>query len=630
MRQGVAARLGATSATAPTRRRARRGLAACCAAVTLALVAAACGSGTTATVGSKPVAGGTATWALQPATGPDYIFPFVPGAHFTINNTNYFEYLMFRPLYWFGNRNQPTFNPDESLAAKPLYNHQSVTIKMRSKWHWSNGKPVTADNVVFWLNMMKAERLNWGGYVKGAMPDNITGVKAVGDDVTFSITGPYSPEWFTDNEMSQVTPMPEEWDRTASGPSDCTHVIADCAAVYNYLNGQALNTKTYTTSPLWRTVDGAWRLSSFSIGGTEKFTYNKNFSGPAPADHVTTFEEVPFTTEQAEYNQLQAGDGQLDVGYLPTVDAPVPPAGSTVGANPLVGYRLAPLYDWGLNYVPYDFNSGKVGYVFQQLYVRKAIQFLVDQEGVASGPLHGYGTPSVGPVGDVPSTSYLSTTAKRGDPYALNPAAAQRLLTEHGWNVVANGQTTCVQPTLCGAHIARGQPLAFTIDYESGVSWVESAMRELASNAAEVGIKITITAQSFGDVVGDATESGCLGVKAPSPKCTWDMANWGQGWSYSPDYLPTGENLFETGSVDNFGAFHDPHNDALTAKTVQDSNPKTFFKVFHQWEDYLASQLPVMLEPVSPYALTESADNIRIGFQATTLMLDPEQWYFVK
>jgi peptide/nickel transport system substrate-binding protein len=624
--------LGAIPAAAPRRRRARRGLAACCAAVTLALVVAACGSGGRATVGNTPVNGGTATWALQPAAGPDYIFPFVPGAHFTINNTNYFEYLMYRPLYWFGNKNQPTFNPGESLAAKPLYNHQTVTIKMKSNWHWSDKTPVTADNVVFWLNMMKAERLNWGGYVAGALPDNISDAKAIGaDEVTFTIKGPYSPEWFTDNELSQVTPMPEAWDRTSSGHSDCTHVIADCAAVYNYLNGQSLDTKTYTTSPLWGIVDGAWRLSRFSVGATEKFTYNKAFSGPKPADHVKTFEEVPFTTEQAEYDQLQAGNGQLDVGYLPTVDAPVPPAGSTVGENPLAGYNLSPLYDWGLNYAPYDFNNPTVGPIFKQLYVRKAIQYLVDQEGVASGPLHGYGTPSVGPVGDVPSTNYLSTTAKHGDPYALNPTAAQKLLTEHGWNVVANKQTTCVQPSLCGPHISKGQPLAFTIDYESGVSWVESSVRELASNAAEVGIKITLKAESFGDVVADATQPACLGAKVqPSPACTWELADWGQGWSYSPDYLPTGENLFETGSVDNFGAFHDPHNDLLTKKTVEDANPKTFFKVFHQWEDYLASQLPVMLEPVAPYSLTESVANIRIGFQATTLMLSPELWHFVQ
>ena len=43
-------------------------------------------------------------------------------------------------------------------------------------------------------------------------------------------------------------------------------------------------------------------------------------------NHITTFIEAPFTSEQAEYNVLQdpTGSQTVDVGYLPTVDAPVP------------------------------------------------------------------------------------------------------------------------------------------------------------------------------------------------------------------------------------------------------------------------------------------------------------------
>ena len=31
----------------------------------------------------------------------------------------------------------------------------------------------------------------------------------------------YSPTWFLYNDLSQITPMPATWDRTASGPSSC-------------------------------------------------------------------------------------------------------------------------------------------------------------------------------------------------------------------------------------------------------------------------------------------------------------------------------------------------------------------------------------------------------------------------
>ena len=66
---------------------------------------------------------------------------------------------------------------------------------------------------------------------------------------------------------------------------------------------------------------------------------------------LAQFQEVPFTTDAAEYNVLQSGSGssKIDVGYLPPQDAPAKPAGASVGANPLAskGYTLYPLYPGG-------------------------------------------------------------------------------------------------------------------------------------------------------------------------------------------------------------------------------------------------------------------------------------------
>src|SRR5882724_12057023 len=110
------------------------------------------------------------------------------------------------------------------------------------------------------------------------------------------ITKPYSPLWFTDNELSQLTPMPKTWDIT--GPdqaSDCTEVVADCAAVYQYLIKQAEDTSTYATSKLWADVDGPWKLASFAVDGPVKFDLNPSYGGPLPPHHISHFEEVPFT-----------------------------------------------------------------------------------------------------------------------------------------------------------------------------------------------------------------------------------------------------------------------------------------------------------------------------------------------
>ena len=73
-----------------------------------------------------------------------------------------------------------------------------------------------------------------------------------------------------------------------------------------------------------------------------------------------------------------------------------------------------------------------------------------------SGPLRGYGNVTVGPVGSVPATQWLSPQGKSGNPFPYNPSKAKSLLTSHGWKVVPNGVSTCVKPGRARASAARG------------------------------------------------------------------------------------------------------------------------------------------------------------------------------
>ena len=42
------------------------------------------------------------TWAEPPSDVPNYIFPFMSLAFFSVTNLSQFQQLMYRPLYWFG------------------------------------------------------------------------------------------------------------------------------------------------------------------------------------------------------------------------------------------------------------------------------------------------------------------------------------------------------------------------------------------------------------------------------------------------------------------------------------------------------------------------------------------------
>jgi peptide/nickel transport system substrate-binding protein len=620
------------------RGRGRRVLAAACAAAGIAAFVAACGPGS-ANGGAAAGSGGTttATYAMQPGATATYIFPFISAANApqdTVFNVDDFQYMLYRPLYWFGTGIQPTMNTQLSLASPPVYQGNQVTITLKPTYKWSDGEPVDAEDVVFFMNMMIAENQLKNPFIANTptgIPNDISNVRAASQYVvTMDITSPqFSETWFTDNELSQITPMPAAWDITGPGKtSDCVSVISDCNAVYNYLASQATNVTTYGTSPIWSVVDGPWKVQSLDTQGNLKLLYNDKYSGPVAAHHITEFVEVPFTDESAEYNVLQdpVGTQPIDVGYLPTVDAPVPPAGSNVGANPgtLSGYKLSVLYPWGLDYFPYNFNNNTgQGAIFDQLYFRTAFQDLVDQEGVISGPMHGYGKPDVGPVSTYPVTSFLSPKLAHGDPWTLNIPAAKAALLAHGWKQLGPGQPlTCVNagslPTQCGSGVPSGIQLKFTLMYATGIDYMESAARELASNALLADIQLTLDPESFSSVLNTAFAS--------PPNTAWQLAEWG-GFTFSPDYLPTGDTLFQGGSPNNAGGYNNPTNNADIVATLQARTPSEFTRAMYAWENYLSGQLPVVYTPNAP-TLIETIKNLNIGPQNSALTITPEMWFY--
>src|SRR5690242_18283875 len=143
-----------------------RYLSATAAIAALAVTAAGCSSGTSSSTGAPgtKVKGGTAVYALPPSTTPNYIFPFTSSAYISVVNAAYFTNLMYRPLYWFGNGSQPLLNPSLSLAKEPTWSGNTATITL-NHYVWSDGTPVTATDVMFWLNMLKAVGAeDWGAY----------------------------------------------------------------------------------------------------------------------------------------------------------------------------------------------------------------------------------------------------------------------------------------------------------------------------------------------------------------------------------------------------------------------------------------------------------------------------------
>jgi peptide/nickel transport system substrate-binding protein len=603
-------------------------LAGVAAMAALALAAAGCGSSggssSTPASGGTHVKGGTVTWAEPPGAQPNYIWPFTPITNYSTYNSQSFQWLMYRPLYVFGGNNSSvSINLPLSPANAPVYSNggKTVTISMKG-WKWSDGETVNASDVLFWLNMMKAEKANYAGYAPGLLPDNLVSATGSGNTVTLTLNKAYGSYWFTYNQLAEITPMPADWDVTslgaAPGSGGCATTVSKCAAVYKFLSTQVKATSTYATSKVWGTVDGPWKLTAFSPSGNDTFVPNKAYSG-SPKPQIAVFKEVPYTDDSTEYTALKTGG--LDVGYVPDQDLAQKPANSLIpSTNPLSGYYLKPYLSYGIYYYQPNFN-GPLGAVFKQLYVRQALQEVNDQVGMDNSIFRGYSVPTSGGVPTTPANQWTPAIQKENDgqgPYPFSVANAKALFASHGWKLTG-GVQTCEDPSKCGAGIKQGQQMKFTMDWATGVATTAQEVAIYKSDASKAGINISLVGQSFNTIEGEAAPC------KPGPKCSWNVLMYG-GWLFNgPGFEPTGEPLFETGAGSNSGSYSDAKEDNLINLTHTSSS----LTVFHNYATYTAQQLPYIWMPNSytVEAVNNSLHNVAFNSLNTLL---PEYWYLTK
>ncbi len=346
-------------------------------------------------------AGGTATMALPPGQPPNYIFPLVPIAYQTYVNIAYFQYLLYRPLYSFGKDGKPVLDDSLSLAYLPKFSNHNKTVTITLKpYRWSDGKPITTRDILFWMNMLKANPDKWAPYVKGFFPDNVVSMKAVSPTrIVFTLDRSYSSRWFTYNQLSQITPIPQHaWDKTSdSGPiGNYDTTTKGGRAVYAYLDGQSKKLTAYAANPLWKVVSGPWLIKSFTTDGLTIFVPNPRYSGPVKPT-LSEFVLKPFTSDSAEFNVLVSGH-DVDYGYLPISEV------DQTNRLKSDGYQVEPWIGWGIDFVSLNFNNPKVGPLFKQTYLRQAMERLIDEPTYVSKALHDNGYPTYGMILLSPTT----------------------------------------------------------------------------------------------------------------------------------------------------------------------------------------------------------------------------------
>lgn len=569
----------------------------------------------------KPKDGGTATIALTPGLSPNYIYPYPPAS---ANGTVIARGLLWRSLYRPSGEGDQIADADLSLAKAPHYSadRKTVTIEMK-RYKWSNGRPVTAHDVVFSLALLKAalkeSPANWSFYTPGQFPDGITAEATADDKLTLTSKTAYNPSYL----MSMLTllyVMPsEEWNiaRTGGPHLDYTQP-KNAKAIYAYLTKQSQSQSTFADNPLWQVVNGPYRLKSFDpTTGSFALSPNKSYSGPG-GSRLDRVDFKSFTSAAAVLNQFKAGNltvGTLDASFIMQIDTLKKKGYHVYGAA--APARIDPLV---LNFENKANNFDKV---IARPYVRQALQRLIDQQGYikSRGVYNGAASANYSTAGS--NSPYPPRFGDKA-PYPYDPAAAKKLLTDNGWKVAPGGTTTCARPGTgtgeCGAGIPKGQTIDFTLASANTPAYVGARDTAFASEAKKLGIKVTLVTKSLNYLYTNYGNSF-----APANKDKW--ASMDSGALYMAAGYPSSNTVFNTGGSFNLGGYHDAEADKLINASTFGADSKALSDEVTR----LGKDLPALYFP-TPHTLVVWKDSLSgppKSFQSLlSYLYTPELWYF--
>jgi peptide/nickel transport system substrate-binding protein len=468
---------------------------------------------------------------------------------------------------------------------------------------------------------VKASPANWSAYVPGYFPDILSSMSEPNaSTIVVNLSKAVNPTWMEYDILGSVPIMPSfAWAKdSASGSTlDFTNP-ANAAKIFAFLTAGSKSVSTYATNPLWQTVYGPYKLSSFNdTTGAFTMVPNTTYSGPH-ANPMSTYVGVPFTSNAAEWNAVKTGS--VDFGYVPQEDVP------QISQLKGLGYNYYGLPDFGNYFVAYNFKdkTGNFNAVASQLYFRQAMQHLEDQAGQIKAYFNGAGDPAYGPIPAFPKSPFLPANAAT-NPYPFSVQSAMTVLKNNGWNVVPNGTDTCAKPGTatgdCGAGIPAGTKLAFNLIYNTTPP-IPGQVEDLASNAKAAGIEIALSGSNFNFMIQNYNDAA-----STANENKWAMEDFG---GETNSTYPTQFGVYNTGGSGQIGAYSNPTADSLINTSVTGANPNAVTSE----ASFFTTNLPVLWQPELDYIWawkTTISSSEPAGIENLTQYDNtPQYWYLHK
>lgn len=433
--------------------------------------------------------------------------------------------ILFQPLVDLGNDLKFVPMLADSIETK---DNKTFTVKLNAKAKWTDGKPVTADDVIFTLGLIAnpkvpatiASNFNLiaGLDANGKNPagGDISGVKKVDDHtLTIATKAPVDLTVFEDSVGKNLKTVPQ-------------HVLKDMAP-------DKIFQSSFTQKP--EVTDGPFKLVTYQKDQYVQFDANKDYFKGAPKLDQFFFKIMPGAniTVQLQSGEIDMNDPNL--GLIPFQDYDKVKAMSNVTAESKGIQSTIQTLMINVTTVP-------------DPKVRKAISYAINRGTVINKLLKGDGEAIEAPY--LSSSPYIN---KSITPTPYDPEKAKQLLKEAGWDM--------------------SKPLRF--DVPSGNIVREQVADIIAENLKSVGFNVQIQKYDF------------VTSLAKAKKHDFDI--YIVGIPVNP-VNPDLSNILKPGATLNLSAYNNKDLAALLEAGKNEVDPQKRKDIYNKLQEIFAQDLP--------------------------------------
>jgi peptide/nickel transport system substrate-binding protein len=383
---------------------------------------------------------------------------------------------------------------------------KTLTLTIRKNVKWSDGKPLTAADVVYSLTAGKQDKTMdiVGAYREGS---NVASVRQRGThQVVIRLKGKDSQ--FVAVNLNAVFVVPK-------------HILSRVPDINKWTNPRPVGSGPFT------------QVGRFSA---QSYVLNKNPNyWQAGKPRIACLEYIQATSNDAALLQIVSGQADWTHNFVPNVEK------AYIAKNPKYYHAFYATTAYPISLM---FDTQKYPYSITAF--RKAVSRAIDRNKVSKLGEYGYAPPTdaIGLSKLFPSwVTDASVKAEAKRMAAYNQTAARRLLTQNGFRYDGD---KLIDP--------RGNRVSFTIHVISGWSdWVAS-LQIISKNLQDIGIDARVKLEpDWGSWFPNATSTKFVTL-------LWQTAATGSPYGFffnnmhRNTYLPSGEDAVNTG---NFAHFQD-------------------------------------------------------------------------